>query len=141
MELTNDLTPQQWALAQYLEDIFCEDERTVITKEMICGNFPETYSRLNESTTDYNSTAYRKIRQDINAIKKSKCWHHVLITDGNRGYKIATLEEAKKALFKEKKRAWNIYKRILIMKSYIKTDNYAYIDFENEEIKFNHFFD
>lgn len=140
MEFTNDLTPQQWALAQYLEDVFHEDDRTVITKEMICNNFPTTYKRSIESTDPHNSTAYRKIRDDINAIKQSRVWHHVLITIPHYGYKIATIEEARQALTREKQRAWNIYKKCLIIKSYIKEDGQGAFDLDAEQIKFNNAF-
>lgn len=122
MNKTGQLNARQWALAQYLEDMFHEDERTVVTKEMICANFPDAYPRLGENCDEHNSSVYRLIRADINEIKNCDQWFHILITYGNIGYKIATLEEAKKCLEKEKVRAIRILNICSKMKRKIRAD-------------------
>ena len=134
MEKSNDLTIEQWALAQYLEDMFNEDEKAIVTKEMICSNFPETYRRAQETTCEHNSGAYAKIRRQINAIKFSKAWTYTLITIPGIGYKIATEDEAKNYLKSELIRGKKILKKCAILKSKIKDDGQAY--FTDDDLKF-----
>lgn len=108
MKVTNDLTKEQWALAQYLEDMFTEDPTLFISKEMICDNFPDTYRRSIENCTEHLSTAFNYIRRDIRAIKNCVEFKHVLISN-SRGYKIATKKEAEYFCEKEIIRAKRIF--------------------------------
>lgn len=108
MKITNDLTKEQWALAQYLEDIFTEDPTLFISKEMICENFPDTYRRNIEISTEHSSTAFNHIRKDIRAIKNCVEFKHVLISSP-KGYKIATNQEAQVFCEKEIIRAKRIF--------------------------------
>lgn len=131
MEPINDLTLQQWGLAQFFEDVFSEDPRTVITKEMICNNFPEDYGRRYEFSSDHNSSAYRRIRRDIKAIKKSKGFKHILITVGNCGWKIATKKEAEEFLEKEKIQALKKLKLCSVINMKIRNNGQYFLNDES----------
>ena len=132
MKPINDLTPQQWGLAQFFEDIFNEDSRTVVTKDMICNNFPSVYGRMNETSDAHNSSAYRKIRSDISAIKKSHGFYHILITIGNYGWKIANKDEAELYLQKEKSIALKKLKLCSTINSKIRSNGQIML-IKNEE--------
>lgn len=129
MEIVNDLKPRQWGLAQFLEDIYNEDSRTVVTKEMICNNFPHDYPRSKEFSTEHNSSVFALMRRDIRAIKKSKGWHHILITVGNKGWKIANKNEAEEFLEREKKTAIKKLALCSVIKDKIKNNGQVTLDF------------
>ncbi len=136
MKITNDLTKEQWDLAQYLEDMYSEDPTLFISKEMICKNFPETYDRENEISDEHSSSAFNRIRRDIRAIKNCVDFQHVLISN-HKGYKIANKQEAEMFCEREIRRAKRILTTNSLQQKRIKNDGQCSLNTseENELLK------
>ncbi len=136
MKITNDLTKEQWDLAQYLEDMYLVDPTLFISKEMICEKFPSTYDRGSEFSDEHSSSVFNRIRRDIRAIKNCVDFQHVLISNP-KGYKIANKQEAENFCNKELKRAKRILMTNSLQQKRIKNDGQCSLNTseENELLK------
>lgn len=88
-----------------------------ISKEEICTNLPKFYPRFEEKSTEHNSRAYSKIRDDVRAINRSDV--EKIIVSSKKGYKIANKEEAIEFINKRFRRDlsslktnWNLKRKV-----------------------------
>lgn len=134
MQITNDLNGNQWALANFLEDVFSENPEKIITKEMIVENFPDTYKRNEEKKhgiSNHNSCAFAQIRRNIRAIRNSKVWFHIIITKNN-GYKIATQKEAEEYIHRTLNSTIRKLAMISNLSHHYKTDGQMRLTFDTK---------
>lgn len=85
-----ELNERQQALYKFLNVMsFTKD---YISKEKIVGRLYDYYPRYSETSNEHNSAAFALIRKDVRAINFSGV--EKIIVSSNKGYKIATKEEA-----------------------------------------------
>ena len=85
-----ELNERQQALYKFLNVMsFTKD---YINKEQIVGRLYDYYPRYSETSNEHNSAAFALIRRDVRAINFSGA--EKIIVSNNKGYKIATQEEA-----------------------------------------------
>lgn len=87
------LTPAQWRLYNYLKQCYEQNPEHWVTKDEIALQFPNNYPRSLEWSSPVNSSAYRSIRADIEALRDDDTIMHIVISS-SKGYKIATKQEA-----------------------------------------------
>ena len=88
-----------------------------IPKEEICTALGELYPRNEEKTNEHSSGAFALIRKDIRAINGSDAYK--IVVSSNKGYKIATKQEALEFIDRRFKRDlkslkinWNLKNKI-----------------------------
>jgi|BioPla2DNA2_1021312.scaffolds.fasta_scaffold32988_5 hypothetical protein len=109
------MNERQQKLYQFLLDKSSTNQ--YISKEEICYNLPEFYPRFDEKSTEHNSRAYSKIRDDVRAINRSDV--EKIIVSSKKGYKIANKEEAIEFINKRFRRDlsslktnWNLKRKV-----------------------------
>jgi hypothetical protein len=118
-------------LINLLVNEFNLNPKKYVSKEEISSRLPNIYTRVLEECDSINSSAYRKLRQDIEDIKFSK--FEKIIVSNYHGYKIATYDEASQYL---KVQLRNARKKIKIVNDQIrkakKDKQFAYDEFLQE---------
>lgn len=109
------MNERQQKLYQFLLDKSSTNQ--YISKEEICYNLPKFYPRFEEKSTEHNSRAYSKIRDDVRAINRSDV--EKIIVSSKKGYKIANKEEAIEFINKRFRRDlsslktnWNLKRKV-----------------------------
>lgn len=93
-----------------------------ISKGQICEELKELYPRFLEKSNEHNSTVYRNISEDVQAINRDQDVPVVIISS-KRGYKVAPDElKANEFIEKELNRALKILKRTHIMTKKVMND-------------------
>jgi hypothetical protein len=108
-------TPAQHKLYELLEEIYMQDDKKYtnmreIYSMMILRYGFEYYDQLNKNTAWNNQTARRKLTHDLEALKNSESYQHIVITNAN-GAKLAN-EEDIQALEREKISLLDSLKRV-----------------------------
>lgn len=85
-----ELNERQEALYKYLNIMSFTND--YISKEQIAGRLYDYYPRYSETSNEHNSTVFAALRHDVRAINFSGV--EKIIVSSNKGYKIATKEEA-----------------------------------------------
>lgn len=85
-----ELNERQEALYKYLNIMSFTND--YISKEQIVGRLYDYYPRYSETSNEHNSTVFTALRHDVRAINFSGV--EKIIVSSNKGYKIATKEEA-----------------------------------------------
>ena len=132
--IPNDLNERQWELFKYLMSEFRKhDNKWLKIKEDIYeemgGYF---YPFISKETEWNNSHARRMITADILALKKSERLHKIILSNQN-GVKIATEEEAKNELIKEKLSILKSLKRVNFQMEKMDKDQQCRLVFNTEK--------
>lgn len=127
----NELNKRQVELYEFLKTASIRKPNEWIDKDFICNALYEYYPRMDELSSEHNSTAYLTIRKDVRTINFSRV--EKLIVSSNKGYKIATEEEAKIYLARRLRKSLTSLKLYWGMKA--KAEHNKQIDIDLNEIK------